>query len=74
MAQELDGVRCHPVDVDTCKCTLSWWCIHEHRYPMVGMLAQQSLGFQQAKSRQSGFSPLSKSSLHFGGVVCKLTT
>jgi len=29
MARELDGVHCYPVDVDTCKCTLSWWRIHE---------------------------------------------
>ncbi len=74
MARELNEFCRHLVNANTCKYALFWWHIHEQRYPMVGMLAQQILGFQYAKLRWNKFSPLPESSLHSGGVICKLTT
>jgi hypothetical protein len=39
VAWELDAFYHHHVNVEKCKCSLSWWRIHEQRWPMVGSLA-----------------------------------
>jgi hypothetical protein len=38
---ELDSFHRTHIDLDKCKCALSWWHMEEHRFPIVGLLVQQ---------------------------------
>jgi hypothetical protein len=44
VAREFDAFYCHHVNVENYKCTLPLWHIHEQRWPLVGLLAQQIIG------------------------------
>jgi len=40
VAGQFDAFHHHHVNVENYKCSLSWWHIHEQRWPLVGSLAQ----------------------------------
>jgi hypothetical protein len=71
---ELDSFHHTHIDLDKCKCALSWWRMEEHRFPIVSLVFDKSLKFQLVKLRYSGFSRLLEFSLHSEGVGCKLKT
>ncbi len=38
---ELDSFHRTHIDLDKCKCALSWWSMEKHRFPIVGLLVWQ---------------------------------
>jgi hypothetical protein len=75
VAHEFDGFHHHLVDVNTCKCALSWWCIHEQKHLVVGMLARQILGIPTSQTETERIFSIAGIPIAFPeGIVCKLTT
>lgn len=65
--------RHYHVDMDSCKCASSWWCVKEHKFLIID-LSDKFLGFLWTRLKQKGFSQLLESSLHSISVNYKLTT
>jgi hypothetical protein len=42
--KELIGFRRYPVDVENCKCPLSWWHKEQNKFPTLVILVRHILG------------------------------
>jgi hypothetical protein len=40
VGKEFYGYCQYPINVNTCKCALTWWWIEEHKFPIVINLAR----------------------------------
>jgi hypothetical protein len=46
---ELDPFHCTHVDLDKCKCALTWWCMEKDMFLVMGFLAWQIFGIPTSK-------------------------
>jgi hypothetical protein len=44
LSRELVGYRWYLVDVENCKCALSWWCRKQNKFPTIIVVTQHILG------------------------------
>ncbi len=44
VSRELIGFWWVPVDVEGCKCVLSWWCKEEHKFLIIALLMCHIIG------------------------------